>query len=82
MGHTHTPQIEALTLSNENSKPYEYVYLNTGTWRKSYYQCRDRSGFIGLRKMTYVIFYTSEEKPNKYRLPIFKTWQGTLKGGD
>ena len=79
MGHTHTPQIEALTISNENVKPYEYVYLNTGTWRKSYYQYRDKSGFIGLKKMTYVIFYTSEEKPNKYNLPVFETWQGTEK---
>jgi len=79
MGHTHTPQIEALTLCNENGKPYEYVYLNTGTWRKSYYQYRDRSGFIGLKKMTYVIFYTPEEKPNKYKLPVFETWQGTEK---
>jgi len=76
MGHTHTPKIEALTLSNENRKPYEYAYLNTGTWRTSYYQCRDRSGFIGWKNMTYVIFYTPEEKPNKYRVPVFEIWQG------
>ena len=82
MGHTHTPQIEALTLYNENSKHYEYVYLNTGAWRKGYRQYRDRSGFIGLKKMTYVIFYTPEEKPNEYKLPVFETWQGTLKRDD
>jgi len=76
MGHTHSPKIEALTLSTVNHKPYEYVYLNTGTWRKSYYQCRDKSGFISWRNMTYVIFYTPEEKPNEFKSPVFEIWQG------
>ncbi|MBA7552649.1 hypothetical protein ES705_45219 [subsurface metagenome] len=76
MGHTHAPKIEALALSNNNSKSYEYVYLNSGTWRKSYYQCRDKSGFISWRNMTYVIFYTPEEKSNELKSPVFEIWQG------
>ena len=79
MGHTHTPLMEALVLRDEGGIPCEYVYFNTGTWRKSYYACRNRSGFIGWKNMTYVIFYTEEEKPNKYNLPVFETWSGSLK---
>jgi len=79
MGHTHTPLMEALVLRDKGGIPCEYVYFNTGTWRKSYYACRNRSGFIGWKNMTYVIFYTQEEKHNKYNLPAFETWSGSLK---
>ncbi|GAF97478.1 unnamed protein product, partial [marine sediment metagenome] len=57
----------------------ESIYLNTGTWRKSYYECKEGNGFIGWKNMNYVIIYTPKEKPNKYDLPVFETWQGTLK---
>ena len=79
MGHTHAALMEALVLRDEGGIPREYVYFNTGTWRKSYYTCRNRSGFIGWKNMTYVIFYTQEEKHNKYNLPVFETWSGSLK---
>jgi UDP-2,3-diacylglucosamine pyrophosphatase LpxH len=79
MGHTHDPLKRALAIGTDNGKPYEHVYLNSGTWRKRYHECRDGSGFIGWKDMTYVIFYTPEEKPNQHKLPVFESWSGSLK---
>ncbi len=79
MGHTHDPLKKALSVSREGGKPHEHVYLNTGTWRKRYHECRDGSGFIGWKDMTYVMFYTPEEKPNQHSLPVFESWSGSLK---
>ena len=79
MGHTHDPLKKALSVSREGGKLHEHVYLNTGTWRKRYHECRDGSGFIGWKDMTYVMFYTPEEKPNQHGLPVFESWSGSLK---
>ena len=57
----------------------EYLYLNTGTWIKNFYVCRDGNGFIGWKNMNYVVIYTPEEKPNKFDLPVFETWRGVEK---
>jgi hypothetical protein len=29
--------------------------------------------------MTYMMFYTPEEKPNQHGLPAFESWSGSLK---
>ena len=79
MGHTHDPLSKALAFSREGGKLHEHVYLNSGTWRKRYHECRDGSGFIGWKDMTYVMFYTPEEKPNQHALPVFESWSGSLK---
>lgn len=85
MGHTHDPLRKALALSlsaqagGKEEQLYEHVYLNTGTWRKRYHECRDGSSFIGWKDMTYIIFYTSKEKPNRHSLPVFESWSGSLK---
>lgn len=79
MGHTHNPLNKALALSREGGKLHEHVYLNTGTWRKRYHECTDGSGFIGWKDMTYIMFYTSEEKTNQHNLPVFESWSGSLK---
>ena len=79
MGHTHDPLKKALALSRGDGKLHEHVYLNTGTWRKRYHECRDGRDFIGWKDMTYVMFYTPEEKPNQYSLPVFESWSGSLK---
>ncbi len=79
MGHTHSPLKKALALSREGGKLYEHVYLNTGTWLKRYHECTDGDGFIGWKDMTYAIFYTSEEKPNRHGLPVFELWSGSMK---
>jgi len=80
MGHTHFPSQQPLFLrKQDNGKVRESLYLNTGTWIKNFYACRDGNGFIGWKNMNYVIIYTPEEKPNKYDLPVFETWRGVEK---
>ncbi len=79
MGHTHAPLKKALGLSRKDGKCHEHVYLNTGTWRKRYHECTNRRGFIGWKNMTYVILYTPEEEPNRHGLPVFESWNGSLK---
>ena len=75
----HDPLKKALALNREGGRIFEHVYLNTGTWRKRYHECRDGSGFIGWKDMTYMMFYTPEEKPNQHGLPVFESWNGSLK---
>jgi UDP-2,3-diacylglucosamine pyrophosphatase LpxH len=83
MGHTHNALQQSLfTESLENKRIRESVYLNTGTWIKNYYECKEYNGFVGWKNMNYVIVYTPDEKPNKYNLPVFETWQGTEKRED
>ncbi len=80
MGHTHFPSQQALFLDKQdNGKIRESLYLNTGTWIKNYYECREGNGFIGWKNINYVIVYTPKEKPNKYNLPVFEAWRGTEK---
>ena len=83
MGHTHFPSQQPLFLhKQDNGKIRESLYLNTGTWIKNYYACKDGNGFIGWKNMNYVIIYTPEEKPNKHDLPVFETWRGVEKRED
>ena len=80
MGHTHFPlQLPLFLDQQDNGKIRESLYLNTGTWIKNYYECREGNGFIGWKNMNYVIIYTPKEKPNKYNLPVFETWRGVEK---
>ena len=80
MGHTHVPCQHPLMINIRESKRIrEFIYLNTGTWIENYYECKEDNGFVGWKNMNYVIIYTLQEKPNKYNLPVFETWQGTLK---
>jgi len=80
MGHTHFPSQQPLFLrKQDNGRIREYLYLNTGTWIKNFYTCREGYGFIGWKNTNYVVIYTPEEKPNKYDLPVFETWRGVEK---
>ena len=83
MGHTHVPLQRPIFYYNpENKKMLKSIYFNTGTWRKTYYyyKCKEGNRFVERKNMNYVIIYTPKEKPNKHNLPVFETWQGTLKG--
>jgi UDP-2,3-diacylglucosamine pyrophosphatase LpxH len=79
MGHTHVPLQKAMGRRLIDGRLLEHVYLNTGTWRKRYYECDCGNGFIGWKNMSYVILYTAEEKPSIHSLPVFETWTGSLK---
>ncbi len=50
--------------------------LNTGTWRKRYFQ-GENSGFVNLENLTYTItiFYSNDESGNQE----FEIWTGSLK---
>jgi UDP-2,3-diacylglucosamine pyrophosphatase LpxH len=73
-GHTHSPLQAALNITGEG---IDNVYLNTGTWRTRYYRCKEGSGFIGWKNLTYLTFYTKKERGTEF--PAFETWTGTLK---
>jgi len=78
-GHTHNPIKIPLRVQTIDDKVQQQVYLNTGTWRKRYYECQESEDFIGWKQITYLIFYTKKEKPNELDLPVFETWTGSLK---
>ena len=78
-GHTHTPLQKAIGRKKKNGKVHDLIYVNSGTWRKRYHECCDKTGFIGWQDMTYVIIYSPEEKPNTDGIPIFESWTGSLK---
>jgi UDP-2,3-diacylglucosamine pyrophosphatase LpxH len=70
MGHTHNPLQFPVGVTEVD---LDQVYINTGTWRKRYIQGTN-SGFIGLKYLTYAVFYTRDENPHQF----FETWTGTL----
>ena len=76
-GHTHEPKQVALRVVEGPALPKEHVYLNTGTWRTRFHKSRDDMSFISWKNLTYVVFYTKEER--EMAIPTFETWTGTLK---
>lgn len=77
-GHTHQPcQVPIRLVLKEARPPLQHVYLNSGTWRARYHKCRQGLGFIGWKNLTYLVFYTKEERQGEF--PAFETWSGTLK---
>jgi len=71
MGHTHNPLQVPVRVTSEG---LEQVYINTGTWRKRYIQGAV-GGFVGVKYLTFAVFYRHDENPNQF----FETWTGTLK---
>ena len=76
-GHTHEPLQAAVRLVPDTPQPRANVYLNTGTWRSRFHRCKEGLGFIGWKNLTYVTFWTKEERDLDF--PSFETWTGTLK---
>lgn len=70
MGHTHNPLQVPVRIT---SGGIEQVYINTGTWRKTYVKGQ-AGGFVGLKKLTYTILYSKEESRDQR----FETWTGSL----
>jgi len=71
MGHTHNSLQIPIRVTSDG---LDQIYINTGTWRKRYIQGTN-SGFIGLKYLTYAVFYTEDEKPHQF----FETWTGPFK---
>ena len=76
-GHTHEPLQAAVRLVPGTPQPISHVYLNTGTWRTRFHRCGQGLGFIGWKNLTYVTFWTKQER--RLDFPSFETWTGTLK---
>lgn len=82
-GHTHTPLQRPLDVLDER----EILYINSGTWRPRMVKTvglDEAPDFIGLKQMTYSIFYREDEdmhnkKPGTVN---FEVWTGTKKKTD
>lgn len=70
MGHTHNPLQMPVRVTSEGE---EQIYINTGTWRKKFAQGTS-GGFVGLKYLTYAVFYNRAENPKQ----CFETWTGAL----
>ncbi len=81
-GHTHLPGQRAIeTITTENNT-LERVYINTGTWRPIFEQCRTEKGFVSWKTLTYTVLYKPGEKNaqgNILNHPSFETWTGAIK---
>ncbi|PLS05430.1 metallophosphoesterase [Neobacillus cucumis] len=82
-GHTHIPfqyPIDVL-MEKGSSKPTEQVYLNTGTWRPSYFQSLTGRGFTTWNHLTFTTIYKPGEimDGQVVHTPTFNTWTGYMK---
>ncbi|MBD3177785.1 MAG: hypothetical protein GF320_21640 [Armatimonadia bacterium] len=73
-GHTHFPKRGTISISND----YPAFYLNTGTFRPLFHRARDRSGFAGMKNMTYVIIYGPDEAKSDDGKQHAEMWTGNL----
>ncbi|PID85866.1 MAG: hypothetical protein CSB13_05945 [Chloroflexi bacterium] len=77
-GHTHKPLLKPLDCVEGR----EVIYLNTGTWRERLQRTISldkTANFVGLKQMTYLVFYNeNEDKRNKKLGTIgFDSWTGS-----
>ena len=62
----------------------DIIYLNTGTWRGRFYRTisLDKTAdFIGMKQLTYLVFYNVEEDKKDKELGTigFESWTGNQK---
>jgi UDP-2,3-diacylglucosamine pyrophosphatase LpxH len=76
-GHTHHHEVVGLEVVEKDGRPYEQLYINSGTWRPLYTLAEAQPGqmnFVSYKTMTISSFYTSSERKGRR----FETWSGTL----
>jgi len=76
-GHTHGYTVYPLRSVQVDEKPFDQMYINSGTWSPTHDLCNDRSagrGFIFYKTMTYLGFYKEDERQGR----AYETWNGTL----
>lgn len=75
-GHTHHYELAPLDISQKDGKPFEQIYLNSGTWRPVYELTKAGTDeeFIGYHEMTYLAFFKGDERGGQ----AFETWSGRL----
>jgi len=81
MGHTHFPSQQPLFLrKQDNGRMREYLYLNTGTWIKNFYACKEGDGFYRVEKYELCNYlYSGRKNQTKFDIPVFETWRGVEK---
>lgn len=76
-GHTHHHEIVTLRAANLKTRPFDQVYINSGTWRAVHEMAAadlKRPEFVGYKVMTYLVFYKEDERVDRE----FETWSGAL----
>jgi UDP-2,3-diacylglucosamine pyrophosphatase LpxH len=80
-GHTHAFAHEPIGLAGD----VERVYFNSGTWRPRVLQTHDRLAFLGVKEMTYLVFFSADEDrldaPTAVEVPkgtSYRTWNGFM----
>jgi UDP-2,3-diacylglucosamine pyrophosphatase LpxH len=76
-GHTHHHEIIALRAASVKTRPFDQVYINSGTWRAVHEMATIASKkpqFVGYNVMTYLVFYREDERKDRE----FETWSGAL----
>jgi hypothetical protein len=75
-GHTHHYELTPLDICQKDGKPFEQIYLNSGTWRPVYELTKAGTDeeFIGYQEMSYLAFFKDDERSGQ----AFEAWSGTL----
>jgi UDP-2,3-diacylglucosamine pyrophosphatase LpxH len=76
-GHTHHHEVVTLRAANLKTRPFDQIYINSGTWRAVHEMGAARMKkpeFVGYKVMTYLVFYKGDERIDRE----FETWSGAL----
>jgi UDP-2,3-diacylglucosamine pyrophosphatase LpxH len=76
-GHTHGFKVVPLRTKLKNERPFDQMYINSGTWHPLHELVRvipKNRSFIMYKTMSYLGFYRSSERKGR----LFETWSGTL----
>jgi len=76
-GHTHFHEILPLNSDTIDGKPFNQIFINSGTWH-SYHdmtlQTPSKLKFVGMHVMTYLAFFKDDERRGRR----FEAWSGSL----
>jgi len=76
-GHTHFHEILPLNSDTIDGKPFNQIFINSGTWH-SYHdmtlQAPSKLKFVGMHVMTYLAFFKGDERRGRR----FEAWSGSL----
>jgi UDP-2,3-diacylglucosamine pyrophosphatase LpxH len=76
-GHTHHHEIVTLRAASLKTRPFDQVYINSGTWRAVHEMAAadlKKPEFGGYKVMTYLVFYKGDEHGDRE----FEAWSGAL----
>ncbi len=76
-GHTHRYEVVPLDSTINDNRPFDQVYINSGTWRPYHELARlhpEHQEFVRYQVMTYLAFYNDDERGGR----PFESWSGVL----